>query len=94
MRYTLWFFTESVLRSATYVWAKEYESAVLELDSEKLMAKIGEAEIAIQQRKAELLQKTPVPADELAAMVRASRALNVLKEITQRHQSLASIRHG
>lgn len=74
------------MRPACYVWAKEYESAILELNSEKLMAKIAEAEKAIQQRQVELLPKIPINSDELEAIARASRALNVLKEIAQRHK--------
>lgn len=73
------------MRPASYAWANEYESAILELDPEKLMVKIVEAEAAIQQRKTELLQKIPVNSGELEAIARASRALNVLKEIAQRH---------
>lgn len=50
------------------------------------MAKIAEAEKAIQQRQVELLPKIPINSDELEAIARASRALNVLKEIAQRHK--------
>ena len=71
---------------SSYVWAKEYESAVLELDPEKLLAKIAEAETAIQQRKAELLQKTPSGSDELESIARALRALEALKAIAQKNK--------
>ena len=74
------------MRASCYVWAQEYESAVLELDREKLIVKIAKAETAIQQRRAELLQKTPISSDELEAIERASRALSVLNEIAQRHK--------
>ena len=73
------------MRPASYVWANEYESAVLELDPEKLVVRIAEAQTAIQQRKAELLQKPHINSDELEAISRALRALNALKEIAQRH---------
>ena len=74
------------MRPSSYVWAQEYESAVLELDREKLIVKIAKAETAIQQRRAELLQQTPISADELEAIERASRALSALNEIAQRHK--------
>jgi len=74
------------LRPSSYVWAQEYESAVLELDREKLIVKIAKAETAIQQRRAELLQQTPISADELEAIERASRALSALNELAQRHK--------
>jgi len=72
------------LQRSPYVWAQEYESAVLELDREKLIVKIAKAETALQQRRAELLQQTPISADELEAIERASRALSALNEIAQR----------
>jgi len=59
---------------------------VLELDREKLIVKIAKAETALQQRRAELLQQTPISADELEAIERASRALSALNEIAQRHK--------
>jgi len=74
------------LRPSSYVWAQEYESAVLELDREKLIVKIAKAETALQQRRAELLQQTPISADELEAIERASCALSALNEIAQRHK--------
>ena len=72
------------MRPSSYVWAQEYESAVLELDREKLIVKIAKAETALQQRRAELLQQTPISADELEAIERASCALSALNEIAQR----------
>ena len=80
------------LRPRSYVWAEKYEAAILELDRKKLPIKIAEAETAIQQRKAELHQKTPISSDEVEAIERASRALNVLKEIAQR--SARSLHEG
>ena len=74
------------MRPVPYVWAKEYESAILELDTEKITVKVEEAETAIQQREAELLQKNPTNSGELDAIARASRALRVLKEIALRHK--------
>ena len=73
------------MRPVSYVWAAEYESAVLELDPEKLTVKIAGAEAAIRRRKAELVQKTSISSNELDALERASRALDALKEIAQKH---------
>jgi len=68
----------------SYVWTEEYQSAVLETDYETLMVKIAKAETTIQQRNAELLQKSPANSDELEAIARALRVLHVLKDIAQR----------
>jgi hypothetical protein len=63
----------------------------LETDSEKLTVKIAKAETTIQQRNAELLQKSPANSAELEAIARALRVLNVLKDIVQKHTELVSV---
>jgi hypothetical protein len=72
------------LLPASYVWTEQYQSAVLELDSEKLTAQITNAEKAIQQRKAELVQEPSASTDELQAIARALRVLTLLRDIAEK----------
>jgi hypothetical protein len=76
--------TEAFLHTAPYVWAEQYQTAVFELDSEKLFAEISKAEALIQRRKAELLQESPASSAELAAIARALQVLIQLREIEQK----------
>lgn len=62
---------------ASYVWTEQYQSAVLELDSEKLTAHITNAEKAIRQRKAELVQEPSASTDELQAIGESFACLDV-----------------
>lgn len=73
------------MRSPSYIWAEDYEAAVLEVDSGRLKAKIAEAETTIERRKAELLHNHLSSSDELEAIARASQVLSILKGIAQKH---------
>jgi hypothetical protein len=72
------------LQRVSYVWTEQYQSAVLELDAEKLLTQIAKAEALIQQRKAELIHEPPDGSEELEAIARALQVLTQLRVIGQK----------
>jgi len=69
------------LYTAPYVWTEQYQNALFALDVERLLVEITQAEAIIQKRRSELLQESPVDADELAAIAKALHVLAQLREI-------------
>jgi hypothetical protein len=61
-------------------WKKLYQSAILEMDSENLMQRIGEAERAIVERALEL-RKEPKAADHLKELGALAYSANFLAEL-------------
>ena len=68
-----------------YTWTEQYESAVFELDYEKLKDQAAKAEALIQRRKHELIEESLSAANELQAIAKALQVLTLLKEIANRH---------
>lgn len=62
-------------------WRKEYEAALLELELNKLPARVRAAETAIRARAASL--NGQASADELTAMEDALNNLNLLRRIKE-----------
>jgi hypothetical protein len=68
-------------------WYVLYQSAMLELDSEKIADRIAEARHAICDRAEEIL--TSSPSDERRALNDALRVLRVLEEVTAKEKATA-----
>jgi hypothetical protein len=73
-----------LLRAAPYVWTEQYQSAVLELDSQDPLVQIAKAERLIKNRETELLQGATSDSTELGDIARALRVLTLLREIGQK----------
>jgi hypothetical protein len=66
----------------TYVWSEDYEAAVLELDPQKIIARIDKAEATINERSSQLHRESGPCAEELQYMTQALRVLTILREIS------------
>lgn len=72
------------MEPVSYVWTEQYQAAVLELNSEKLLDQVVKAEALIHQLQAELHNESSTDGDELEAIARALQVLGQLREISQK----------